>query len=430
MIFIAAVMLLVLEVDRRIVALFILLFLSVTELISPGDILGLVDWDVLGLVVCMGVYSAILEVSGFAKWTAWGVVRRVKSPRLLVYMLILIAGLVSLVLENTVTVFIFAPVALAASSLLGLDVRKLLVGIALASGMSGSATMIGDPPAIIIAGHYNLAFTDYIIFGSKPSMFFITLIPMLIAIGAHVLYNFRGFHSKYAGTSKLDVNTVDRKFVLEALVFLLLKITLLSLRRELRIPLTLPALLALLGVYTVRITLHGDYESVKKTLKEGLDYKLPLFLVSIFLLSGVLKKYGVTDIIAEYMLRNIGANIVVLGLVIFTVSALLSSLIENIPVTLTLIPVVDTISSRTGLNPIVLVWGILSGLTAGGGYTYIGSGANVVAVHILDNKGFKISFTGFVKTALAFNVVNTILVLLLYAVIWLLGWHLEIPILR
>jgi Na+/H+ antiporter NhaD/arsenite permease-like protein len=101
------------------------------------------------------------------------------------------------------------------------------------------------------------------------------------------------------------------------------------------------------------------------------------------------------------------------------VSALLSSLIENIPVTLTLIPVVDTISSQTGLNPIVLVLGILSGLTAGGGYTYIGSGANVVAVHFLDNKGFKVSFTGFVKTALAFNVVNTIMVLLLYATIWL-----------
>ena len=418
--FITAVALLALEVERHIVAVFVIVFLVALGLVSLEDFYVLVDWDVVGLVLCMSVYSAVLEISGFAKWAAWGVAKRTRSPLLLLYTLTLLAGLVSLVLENAVTVFIFAPVAFAVASLLNVDVKKLLVGIALAAGMSGSATMIGDPPAIIVAGRYNLAFTDFIIYESKPSMFFITLIPMIIATGAHILYNFRSAEMRQVSSSSLNADTIDRRFVLEALVFLFLKISLLSLRRELHLPLTLPALVALTGLYATRITLHRDYESVKRSLREGLNYKLPLFLVSVFLLSGSLKRHGVTDIVAEFIMRSVGANIIVLGVVVFAISALLSSLIENIPVTLTLIPVVDSIAPQVGVNPVILVWGMLSGLTAGGGYTYIGSGANVVAVHILDSKGSKITFAGFAKTALAFNLVNTALVLSMYTVIWLL----------
>jgi len=418
--FIATVTMLAFEVKRHIVAVFTIVSLLVLGLISPRDFYVLVDWDVVGLVVCMSVYSAILEISGFARWAAWGVAKRIKRPLLLLYMLILLSGLVSLILENTVTVFIFAPVVLAVASLLNIDVKKLLVGIALAAGMSGSATMIGDPPAIIVAGRYNLAFTDFIIYESKPSMFFITLIPMIVATGAHVLYNFRHTKIKRIDPDELGVNTINKKFVFEALVFLLVKILLLSLRRELHLSLTLPALIALSGIYVTRIALHRDYECVKKSLKEGLDYKLPLFLVSIFLLSGSLKRYEVTDIVAGYIVKYVGTSTLVLGIVVFAISALLSSLIENIPVTLTLIPVVDYIAPQIGVSPIILVWGMLSGLTAGGGYTYIGSGANVVAVHILDSKGSKITFSGFTKTALAFNIVNTTLVLALYTAIWLL----------
>ena len=420
LIFAAAVTMLALEVDRLVVAVVVILYLQVLGLISLGDFVSLVDWDTLGLVVCMSVYSAVLEVSGFAKLAAWSVARRVKSPLLLLYGLTLLAGLVSLVLENAVTVFIFSPVAFTAASMLGVDVKKLLIGVALAAGMSGSATMVGDPPAIITAGHYNLTFTDFIIYESRPSMFFIILVPMIVASGVHVLYNFGRAGLKRVDTSSLDVSSVDRVFVLEVLVFLAVKITLLSLRRELNLPLTLPALVALGGVYATRLIVHRDYESVKRSLREGLDYKLPLFLIAIFLLSGALKKHGVTSLVADFLVESVGVNAIALGLVVFAVSALLSSLIENIPVTLTLIPVVDAISPRVGVDPVVLAWGVLSGITAGGGYTYIGSGANVVAVHLLESRGSKVTFTEFAKTALAFNAVNTLIVLALYTTIWLL----------
>jgi Na+/H+ antiporter NhaD/arsenite permease-like protein len=414
------VVLITLGVERHIVAVIVIAVLLATRAILFEDLVTLVDWDVIGLIMCMSIYSIILEISGFAKWITYKMMNRTKNTLLLLYISILICGIVSLILENSITVLIFAPIAFEIATTLGLDVRKLLVGMALAAGMSGSATMVGDPPAIIIAGHYNLAFTDFIIYKSKPSMFFITLIPMIIAIALHVLYNF-----KYLKGRRLDVNKIvnyslDKEFILETTIFLFIKIILLSLRRELKIPLVVTGLVALIGLYLTRLVLHRDFDCIKKSIREGFNYKLPLFLVAIFLLSNSLKKYGVTDVIADYVMRNIGVNVVTLGLILFAISATLSAFIENIPVTLTLLPIIDSIATRIGVDPIILVWGVLSGLTAGGGYTYIGSGANVVAVHMLDNRGFKTTFIDFAKIALLFNISNTILALILYTSIWLL----------
>ena len=418
--FIMTVVLITLGVERHIVAVIVIAVLLATRAILFEDLVTLVDWDVISLIMCMGIYSVILEISGFAKWITYKMMSRTKNALLLLYISILICGIVSLILENSITVLIFAPIAFEIATTLGLDVRKLLVGMALAAGMSGSATMVGDPPAIIVAGHYNLAFTDFIIYKSKPSMFFITLIPMIIAIALHVLYNF-----KYLKGRRLDVNKIvnynlDKEFILETTIFLFIKIILLSLRRELKIPLVVTGLVALIGLYLTRLVLHRDFDCIKKSIREGFNYKLPLFLVAIFLLSNSLKKYGVTDVIADYVMRNIGVNVVTLGLILFAISATLSAFIENIPVTLTLLPIIDSIATRIGVDPIILVWGVLSGLTAGGGYTYIGSGANIVAVHMLDNRGFKTTFIDFAKIALLFNISNTILALILYTSIWLL----------
>lgn len=418
--FIITIVLLTLEkLERHVVAVIIIAVLLLSQAISLKDFVHFVDWDVIGLIMCMNVYSIILEISGFGKWIAYRAVTRVKKPLLLLYIVILLSGVVSLVLENAVTVFIFAPIAFEIASLLNIGTREVLIGMALAAGMAGSATMIGDPPAIIVAGHYNLAFTDFFIYRSRPSMFFIVFIPMLIAIAFYVLQNYTHVLRKGFKVVKMDENFVDRWFVLEATLFLFIKITLLSLRKELGIPLTLSAIVALGGLYMTRAIAHGDFECVKRSLREGIDYKLPLFLIAIFLLSNSLKKYGVTDVIADFVLEGVGGNIIALGVAVFTISLMLSAFIENIPVTLTLLPVVDSIAIKTGANPVMLAWGVLSGLTAGGGYTYIGSGANVVAVHILNSKNIKTGFTDFIKVALLFNITNTAVVLALYAFIWL-----------
>uniref|UniRef100_A0A7C4FHW2 Citrate transporter n=1 Tax=Ignisphaera aggregans TaxID=334771 RepID=A0A7C4FHW2_9CREN len=419
--FVATIALLALErLERHVIAVVAIAVLLLTQAISLDDFLHFVDWDVIGLILCMSVYSVILEVSGFGKLIAYRAVARVKNPLLLLYVVILLSGVVSLVLENTITVFVFAPMAFEIASILGVSAKEVLIGIALTAGMAGSATMVGDPPAIIVAGHYNLAFTDFFVYKSRPSMFFIVIIPMLIATALYVLQNYVHRGKRDVNTARMDEGSVDKWFVLEASLFLFLKIALLSLRKELGIPLTLSAIVALAGLYITRVAVHRDIKCIEKSLKEGLDYKLPLFLVAIFLLSNSLKKHGVTDSIANLIIGRMGGNILALGVAIFIISAVLSAFIENIPVTLTLLPIVDSIAVKIGVDPLILAWGTLSGLTAGGGYTYIGSGANVVAMHILGNKNIKTGFADFIKTALSFNIANTVIVIVLYTSIWLL----------
>jgi Na+/H+ antiporter NhaD/arsenite permease-like protein len=418
--FILTVVLIALEkIERYKIAAIAIILLLITQAITFEDFVHYVDWDVLGMIMCMNIYSVVLEISGFAKWIAYRSVSRVRKPLLLLYTVILLSGIVSLVLENAVTVLIFAPIAFEIASLLNINVKELLIGIALAAGMAGSATMVGDPPAIIVAGRYNLAFTDFFIYSNKLSMFFIVFIPMIIATATHVIQNFKHLKNSYIDIANVYEERIDRVFVLETTIFLFIKIILLSFRKELGIPLTLSALTALIGLYIVRIAIHRDTECIIKSIKEGLDYRLPLFLIAIFLLSNSLKKYGITDIIANSIVKNIGENLAALGITIFIISTTLSAFIENIPVTLTLLPIVDSIAMRTGVDALILAWGILAGLTAGGGFTYIGSGANVVAVHILDSKNAKTKFAEFIKIALPFNITNTILVLTLYTFIWL-----------
>jgi len=418
LLFIVFIGLISIGIDRFIVATSTIILLLLLGVISPHEVLNFVDWDVLGLIIFMNMYSYILEESGFARFVTYKIVSSIKNTRVLLYSLILLSGIVSLILENAVTVFIFAPVALEASIMLGVDPRKILIGIALAAGMSGSATMVGDPPAMIVAGHYNLGFMDFIFYNTRPSMFFLILIPMIIAIASYVYFNFKEIDEKNIDLSKVDLGAVDKLFVYEALVFLLVKIVLLSVRKELGLPLTIPAFIALTCVLATRILVHRDVETARNTIREGLDYKLPVFLISVFLLSNSLKKHGVTDIIASYILSYAGGNPISIAITVFTLSAILSAFIENIPVTLTLLPIIDVVSINLRVDPVILAWAALSGLTAGGGYTYIGSGANVVAIHILESKKIKTTFNSFIKTALPFNIVNTITVLGLYIAIW------------
>lgn len=405
--------------DRALAGGLGVLLLLLIGAVSFSDVLGFVDWDVVLLVVLMSFYSIILEESGLAKWVAFSLVERIREPRLLVYSTIMACGILSLFLENSVTVFVFAPIAFQLARSLSLSPTPLLIGMGLAAGMAGSATMVGDPPAMIAAGRYGLSFTDFIIYEGRLSMFFITIIPMILAIGVYTLANFRGSRGEsLRATSSGDVR-IDRVYAAEALFFLLLKILLLSIRRELEIPMSLAALIAVTGVLSIRVIMHKDTESVVRVLTRGFDARLPVFLISIFVLSNTLKKHSVTDSVANAMVDFIGLDLLNIGLSIFAISVALSALIENIPVTLTLLPIADTLSEKLAINPVILAWGVLSGLTAGGGWTYIGSGANVVAVHVLEKEGHRVSFISFSKTALPFNLVNTMLCLALYALLWL-----------
>ncbi len=408
------------RIERHWISLGILLVLLVTGAVGPREMFSYVDWDVLGLILGMSILTVFLEESGLMELVARFLEKRLSSPWRLVFGLSLMAGIVSIALENVTVVLLFAPITLRLAIRMGLNPIPVLIGVALASNMSGSATMIGDPPAILTAGYFNLAFMDFIWYGWKPSMFFLTLIPMIIAciVLAFVVVREVKKYTRIENIEEVPEEfDYDKIFLLEAVFFLSIKIVLLSLRHVLKIPLSLAAAVGAGGLIITRL-LHRDKLSVKKALVDGFEWKLLLFLIGVFVLSGAFAKHGLAKIVADAILSISSDNIFLVTSLLVWISVLVSAVIDNVPYTATMLPVVAIIAQNLGVEPIAIAWALLLGLTLGGNLTYIGASANVTAVRILERKGYNVSFKDFIKISLPFNTVSVVTGWILYEILW------------
>ncbi len=409
------------RIERHWVSIGILAVLLVSGAVSPLEAVSYVDWDVLGLILGMSILTVFLEESGLMELVARFLEKRLSNPWRLVFGLSLMAGIVSIALENVTVVLLFAPVTLRLAIRMGLNPVPVLIGVALASNMSGSATMIGDPPAILTAGYFNLAFMDFIWYGWRPSMFFLTLIPMIIAclVLAFVVVREVRNYTVVEGIEEVPEEfDYDKVFLFEAVLFLSIKILLLSLRHMLHISLSLAAAIGAGGLIITRL-MHGDIASVKKALIDGFEWKLLVFLIGVFTLSGAFAKHGLAGMVANGILFLGSDNLFLITTLLVWISVLVSAVIDNVPYTATMLPVVAIIAQNLGVEPITIAWALLLGLTLGGNLTYIGASANVTAVRILERKGYNVSFKDFIKISLPFNTVSVVTGWILYEILWI-----------
>ena len=406
--------------ERHWIGLMIIVVLFLTGAVTLSEIIDYIDWDVLGLIFCMSIYTAYFEKSGGAAYVAEYLVRKTRDPRMTAFLLILLSGIVSIALDNVTVVLITAPIAFKLIEKLDIDPVSLVIGITLAANMAGSATMIGDPPAMLTANHYKLTFMDFIFYKGKPSMFFITLIPMLVSTYVYTLLTTR---SRQIPVSKVvnidDMVRVDKIFALEALLFLSIQVALLSIKHLIGITLTQAALTNILGLTIVRIILHRDTSTVKECFIKGFEWKVLLFLAGVFTLSGAFAKHGLAQRLADYLVSVTGDIYSVTTLLIWF-SVAVSAVLDNIPYVATMLPVVDQIALKLHVDPITIAWALLLGATLGGSITYIGASANVVGVRILEKRGYNVTFYEFIKRSIPFNLVNVFTGWVFYAIFWLL----------
>jgi Na+/H+ antiporter NhaD/arsenite permease-like protein len=404
--------------SREYIGLILILTLLLTKAITPYEFIKYVNWDVLGLIIGMNIFSVLLEESGLVKLLSDKILSHTYSYRKILFLLTLSSGIISIALENVTVVLLMAPIVFMITDKTGYDPAPIIIGVALASNMAGSATMIGDPPAIIVAGHYNLSFIDFIIHDVKPSMFFITLIPMIIST---YIYTLLVPEQKIVNnkSNTIITNNTDKSFLVEATIFLTIKITLLSIRNIIELPLTLIATIGVGGLILTRIILHNDIESAKKGVRQGFDWKLIVFLIGIFVLSGAFAKYGLARRFAEFILGVAGNNLFYITSILIWISVAFSAVMDNTPYVVTMLPVIDDIVRDIGADPLTIVWALLLGATLGGGITYIGASANLIAIRLLEKKGRKVSFLEFIRKSLPFNLSNIIIGWIIYSIFWL-----------
>jgi Na+/H+ antiporter NhaD/arsenite permease-like protein len=330
---------------------------------------------------------------------------------------------ISAFVENVATVLIVAPIALALADKLKFSPVKMMIGIAISSNLQGAATLIGDPPSMLLGGFAKMNFMDFFFYQGKPSIFFAVEIGMVFSM--IVLWFF--FRKDRRKMSEVSVEKVKSWFPSIVLVLLVVALATSSFfDTEFSYAAGLICMVAgvICLVWRMLISnwkgdgtetkqhrffmnLHHRFDVAWKTLKT-LDWETTLFLAGVFILVGGLTATGWDTRIAAWLARLVAGNVLIAFVMIVGMSVLLSAFIDNVPYLAAMLPVAMDLSRNMNIAPSLLLFGLLIGASLGGNVTPIGASANVVACGLLKKRGQTVGFGTFMKMGLPFTIVATV----------------------
>ncbi|MBC7269440.1 MAG: ArsB/NhaD family transporter [Streptomyces sp.] len=370
-----------------------------------------VDWNVIFLLLGMMMIVGVLKKTGMFEYLAiWSVKRAKAKPFRVMVMLIVITAMASALLDNVTTVLLVAPVTLLVCERLALPAAPFLIAEVLASNIGGAATLVGDPPNIIIASRAGLTFNDFLVHMAPLSA---VLILVLIALCRFLFRSsFRYDEKRAAEVMALEEREAihDPRLLVQGLVVLALVVAGFVLHPVLHHE---PSVVALLGaglLVAVSTVQTGD------VLRE-VEWPTLVFFAGLFIMIGGLIETGVISEISETLADAIGDNELGGSMILLSASAVLSGIVDNIPYVATMAPITsDLVTSMGGDGDHVMWWALALGADLGGNATAIGASANVVVLGIAERSRQPISFWQFTKYGL---VVTAATVGLAAAYVWL-----------
>ncbi|BCO84992.1 putative transporter [Mycobacterium paraintracellulare] len=371
-----------------------------------------IDWDVIFLLLGMMIIVSVLRQTGVFEYVAiWAAKRARGSPLRIMILLALVMALGSALLDNVTTVLLIAPVTLLVCERLEINAAPFLMAEVFASNIGGAATLVGDPPNIIIASRAGLTFNDFLVH-MAPIVIIVTtaliaLLPLL----------FRGSFAveadRVADVMSLDEREAirDRKLLIKCGVVLLLVFVAFVAHPVLHIA---PSLVALLGaglLVVISGVRRSDYSS-------SIEWDTLLFFAGLFVMVGALVKTGVINTLAHAATELTRGHELLTAMLILGISAPVSGIVDNIPYVATMTPIVtDLVAAMPGhVNPDVLWWALALGADFGGNMTAVGASANVVMLGIARRAGAPISFWEFTRKGI---VVTTISIAFAALYLWL-----------
>jgi Na+/H+ antiporter NhaD/arsenite permease-like protein len=361
-----------------------------------------VDWNVLGLLVGMMLIVAVLKRTGLFEYLAiWAAKRGRGQPFRVLVILVVLAAVVSAGLDNVTTVLLVAPVTFDVCRRLGVRVEPFLIAEVLASNIGGTATLVGDPPNIIIASRSGLTFNDFL---SVLAPFIAIVLVVFVAMCRWLFRDtLRTDPDRASAVLALRERDAIRDPQLLARSLAVLGVVLLGfvlqtvLHRE-------PAVVALLG----GLVLLALSRLPPAELAREVEWPTLLFFAGLFVMVGALVANGVVDALARSALHATGGRLWLSSMVLLWASAGLSAIVDNIPYVATLSPLVERLVAAAGGNEHgqVLWWSLAIGADLGGNATAIGASANVVVLGLAERAGRPISFWHFTRYGLVVTVVS------------------------
>ncbi|AGZ53288.1 ArsB/NhaD family transporter [Mycobacterium kansasii] len=370
-----------------------------------------IDWDVVFLLLGMMIIVSVLRQTGVFEYVAiWAVKRANGSPLRIMILLVLVMAFGSALLDNVTTVLLIAPVTLLVCDRLAIDASPFLIAEVFASNIGGAATLVGDPPNIIIASRAGLSFNDFLVHMAPVVLVvlivFVALLPRLFRPATVK-------PDRVADVMSLNEREAirDGKLLIKSGVVLLAVFTAFVAHPLLHIQ---PSVVALLGA-GVLIVISGldgsDYLS-------SVEWETLMFFAGLFIMVGALVKTGIVEKLARGAIELTGGNELLTVMLIIGVSAPVSGIIDNIPYVATMTPIVtELVTVMPGqVDSNVLWWALALGADFGGNLTAVGASANVVMLGIARRAGTPISFWEFTRKGI---LVTTISLAVAAVYLWL-----------
>ncbi len=372
-----------------------------------------VDWNVIFLLMGMMIIVGVLKGSGVFQWLAYKSFQIARGQIfLLSSVLCVVTAICSAFLDNVTTMLLLTPVTLEIALILKVSPFVFLMPEIIASNFGGTATLIGDPPNIMIGSYAGLTFNDFVI----------NLAPVVIVVLlAQIIYNKfiygRDYHRakvedapKMIAFLKEKYKITDSKLLTLGGAVLLGVITLFVLHGMFHMEVSVAALF---GAAIVVLLCKVD---IVEMLEKEIEWPSLVFFIMLFIVVGAAEHTGILQVLADSIKDVCQGRLWVAIIVILWVSGIASAIVDNIPYTATMLPIIAFLNkSIPGAESGVLWWALALGACFGGNGTIIGASANVVTTGIAEKAGYKITFGRFVKEAAPITLVS-----LLFSSVYLL----------
>lgn len=355
-----------------------------------------IDFNTIGLLMGMMVIVGILSRTGLFQYIAVKTVKATGGNISLTFVaVIFVTAVLSAFLDNVTTVLLLSPVVISLVDLIDVNPVPFLMGEAFASNIGGTATLVGDPPNIIIGSFARFSFMDFIV-NLTP-----VVLVVLVVVTGWLLFHFRRdlFASPPAAERIAEVDESklisDRPLMLRSMGAMSLIMAGFGVHHMLGLPASVIALLGAALLLAVVPAVNGD-----DVIHKDIEWPTIVFFAALFIIVGALKETGVISMVSGGLSSILQGHPLLALLAVLWFSGLVCSFVNNVAFTATFVYVARDLSVSLGMQAAPLYWALALGACLGGNGSFLGAAANVIVADMAERSGSRISFKAFTKTGL------------------------------
>ncbi|NFQ84444.1 ArsB/NhaD family transporter [Clostridium sporogenes] len=391
------------KVNRVVASLSGAAIMLILKLITQEKAFLKIDFNTIGLLVGMMIIVNITKRTGVFEYIAIKAAKFSKgNPIKILILFSIITAILSGLLDNVTTVLLIVPVTLVITKTLEIDPIPFLMCEIFASNIGGTATLIGDPPNLMIGSAAGLSFLDFV----KNLAPVIVIILLVTLLGIKQLYK---NSMKTSEEDKKKIMALDESKAIRDMSLMKKSLTVLAL--------TLIGFLlhGSLGFESATIAIAGSaiLLAISKVepdeILQETEWGTIFFFIGLFIMTGVLEDVGIMEVLAQKTLSVTKGHLVMTGIFVLWISAFASAFIDNIPFVATMIPLIKAMGTMGGMDVAPLWWALSLGACLGGNGTMIGASANLVVIGIAEKSGYKISFKDYFKLGFPVMIVSIII---------------------